>query len=112
MIDVKTNKIVYKNVFGNGQRIHTFAIAPDKSVWVNHAYLHINQTKFIKFIFNTTASEITATVSDLTIMKNPDQFEGPQPNGLYFVQASTNSYDLYISGFRSLCRISSACNVI
>ena len=112
LLDVNTKKIVISKTLGNGQRIRTFTIAPDHSVWVNHAYLNINLTKFIKFKFNTdNLNEITFTTSDITEMKNPDIYEGPQPSGLVFVPASTNSYDLYISGFKTLCRISGACNV-
>ncbi len=112
IFNVNAKKFVFEKTLGSGQRIHTFTIAPDKSVWINHAYLNINLTKFERFVFNVSNPElVTATATSITEMANPDAFEGPQPSGLVFVQASTNSYDLYIAGFRSLMRINGACAV-
>jgi hypothetical protein len=114
MVDINTKKVVYKKDFATGERVYSFAIAPDNSVWVCHFFVDGFRSKIEKVQFNTAdLTAVTAAMSEVMTFKNPDNDEATKPSGLLFTKSgNTNTYDLYISGFRSLCRINNACTVI
>jgi hypothetical protein len=107
VMDVNTKAIVWKTVLGNGQRINAFTIAPDGGLYVNYNYLNAFTSKLVKFEFNTTNnSAITTTATEISVIKSPDTEEDTKPTGLIFMKSTQgNSYDLYIAGFKSLCRL-------
>ena len=107
VMDVNTKSIVYKTVLGNGQRINAFTVAPDGSLYVNYNYLNAFTSKLVKFEFNiSNNAAITTTATEVSVIKSPDTEEGTKPTGLIFMKSSQgNTYDLYIAGFKSLCRL-------
>jgi hypothetical protein len=110
LVDVNTKAIVWKTVLGSGQRINAFAVAPDGNIWINYNYLSALTTKLVKFEINAAnTSNITSVTTDVTIIKTPDNDESTKPNGFVFMKSEQgNTYDLYISGFRSLYRMRNA----
>jgi hypothetical protein len=113
LMDVNTKTIVWKTVLGKGQRINAFNVAPDGKIWINYSYLNAFTTKLVKYEMNTAnTSSITSVETEVAVIKNPDNDEGTRPNGLVFMKSEQgNTYDLYIAGFKTLCRVRNAVSV-
>jgi hypothetical protein len=113
LMDVKTKAIVWKKVLGSGQRITAFTVAPDGSVWIIYNFLDAMTTKLVKFDLNVkNLNAISATSTEVSVVKSPDADEHTKPSGLIFLKSTqSRGYDLYITGFTSLCRIQNAINL-
>lgn len=107
IFDLKTGKIIWKEVTGRGQKIYSIAVAPDNSVFITHMYLSPLDFKIVKHNFNVTDREnIKATSQLITILSDQDVNERTKPVGLLVATTPVaGRYDLYISGLNSLYRI-------
>jgi sugar lactone lactonase YvrE len=110
LLDVNSKNIVWQNTLGSGQRINALTVAPNGSIWINYNFLNALTTKLVRFDINATnASSITAVPTEVSVIRTPDNDESTKPNGLVFLRSGqTNIYDLYIAGFKSVCRIKNA----
>lgn len=112
LMDVNTKNIVWKSVLGGGQRINTFKVAPDGNIWISHNYLNAFTAKIVKMQLDTkNLAAITATTTEVSQVKSPDNDEA-KPTSLAFMKSQTGNYDLYIAGFKSVCRIKSVISQI
>lgn len=106
LFDLNKGEIIWKQILGQGQKIYGLAIAPDHSVYITHLYRQATNFNVVKYNFATSdRTNIGATATKVTELKDQDNDETGKPSGLLFVQSVTSSTDLYISGLKSFYRI-------
>ncbi len=110
--DVKKRTIIFKKEMGANQNIYSLTIAPDKSVWINQTGSDIFNTRIIKLTIKNEVGSFTAVASVIATISDIDRDENTKPDNMVFVETVSGTYDLYISGLKSLYRVSGCCPAV
>ncbi|MDE3235802.1 MAG: PQQ-binding-like beta-propeller repeat protein [Bacteroidota bacterium] len=107
LYDINTGNVIWKQTLGGGQRIYSITKAPDNSLCIIHMYLQSTHFKVMRFDIKVNGSNITANSGSLGEINDDDNYEASKPQYLTFGTSSSiqNTYDLYITGLKSVYRI-------
>lgn len=105
LFNIKTGKIVFKQVLGNGQAIYAITKATDNSVFIDHMYLSAINFRVLKFNFITVQNTFKATQTSVGVFSDVQNNEDTKPDNLTLTRSGNASADLYISGLKSVYRI-------
>lgn len=83
--------------------------APDGSFWISLTGNDVFNTRIVKLVIKNDGNNVTADVSLMANLSDSDRDENTKPSNLVFVEATPGKYDLYISGLKSLYRVSTCC---
>jgi hypothetical protein len=111
LYDIAKKAIIFRQEMGINHTIYSLAIAPDHSVWINQTGGDIFTTSVIKLDIKKEANNVTATVSVIAKMIDEHKDENTKPENMVFVETSAGRFDLYISGLKSLYRVSNCCSI-
>lgn len=111
LYDINIRAIVFKQDMGYSQRIYSLAIAPDHSIWINQTGTDIFNTRIVKLAIKSEGGSYTAVISQMATLSDVQRDENTKPDDMVFVEVATGKYDLYISGLKSLYRVSGCCSI-
>ena len=111
LYDLNRKTIVYRQQFGNGHRIFSLAIAPDGAIWINQTGSDVFSTKVVRIQIKNEANVYTATTTQMANLFDAHRDENTKPNLMTFLENSTGSYDLYISGLKALYRVNNCVTI-
>ena len=112
LYDISKRSVIFKHDMGYSQRIYSLVIAPDRTVWINQTGTDIFSTRIIKLDIKNEANNVTANVSVVALLSDAHRDENTKPDNMVFVETTPGKYDLYISGLKSLYRVSACCTTI
>lgn len=103
MFNMSTGVVEWSEALGNGRRIYSLTIAPDKSAWITALHNGALSFAVTKYNFDLSASSAKATSSFISSFNDTDFDESTKPNTMLFVPSNVaGKYDLMISGLKSL----------
>ncbi|MCY7423119.1 MAG: WD40 repeat domain-containing protein [Chitinophagaceae bacterium] len=109
LYDISKRSIIFKHDMGYSQKIYSMVTAPDGSVWITLTGTDIFNTRIVKLVIKNEPNNVTADVSLIANLSDSDRDENTKPTSMVFVEATTGKFDLYISGLKSLYRVSTCC---
>ncbi len=69
-------------------------------------------TRIVKVQIKNEANQISADVSLIANLSDAHRDENTKPNKMVFLENAGGRYDLYVSGLKSLYRVSDCCSKI
>lgn len=109
LYDISKRSIIFKHDMGYSQKIYSMVTAPDGSLWISLTGNDVFNTRIVKLVIKNDANNVTAEVSLIANLSDSDRDENTKPSNMVFVEATPGKYDLYISGLKSLYRVSTCC---
>ncbi len=109
LYDISKQSIIFKHDMGYSQKIYSMVTAPDGAVWINLTGTDVFNTRIVKLVIKNEVNNVTADVSLIANLSDADRDENTKPSNMVFVEATPGKFDLYISGLKSLYRVSTCC---
>ena len=109
LYDISKRSIIFKHDMGYSQKIYSMVTAPDGAVWITLTGTDVFNTRIVKLVIKNEPNNITADVSLIANLSDSDRDENTKPTSMVFVEATPGKFDLYISGLKSLYRVSTCC---
>ena len=109
LYDISKQSIIFKHDMGYSQKIYSMVTAPDGAVWISLTGTDVFNTRIVKLVIKNEVNNVTADVSLIANISDAHRDENTKPSNMVFVEAAPGKYDLYISGLKSLYRVSTCC---
>jgi len=107
MFNVTTGVVEWSTALGNGRRIYSITVAPDKTAWITAMHNGALSFGITKYNFDLSGSNVAASATFITSFNDTDFDESTKPSNMLFVPSANaaGKYDLMVSGLKSLYNI-------
>lgn len=108
LYDLNSSSFIWKQALGGGQKIFSFAVAPDHSVLINYMHAGQFQFKVDKYDFDiSNKANVKYQTTPIADWQDSEEDPTRRPSGMFIAPSFTKPgySDVYLSGLNSLYRI-------